>query len=287
MKKRVESLLKANGIEVALEEREVTKNGVIHHGFSVDRGEGSSTRLCPVVYYEPDDTPEMVASRIKEALEMRPEFDIEDIMSGKAFRENAYVALVKRGGSSPEVLTRSYLNTDLVMRVRVKNRKGDCVGTILVTDQCLEAAGLTKSQAWDIAMANSKDMVEILPITDIISKMDPGLEGMFPPVPKEEMFYVMTYDGELPGGAAAFIFNDIISKFCADEGIDELYIVPSSTEEMLLLDAKRGSSPKDLLELNAEITSEAVDATMQMESVIYLYSADTKEITTVQIGEEA
>lgn len=88
---------------------------------------------------------------------------------------------------------------------------------------------------------------------------------------KEQKFpmYVLTNEGKFMG-AAAIIYPEVLKEF-ADKIKSDLYILPSSIHETILLPADTVLHPEELAPMVKEINSRVVDITEQLSDNVYIY----------------
>lgn len=252
--------LKESGITV--KEVETVKNGVSCTGYQIDTG----TNIKPVVYYSPDETIEAFVARVCEiAKKPVPQVDVEMITSRKYLLEKSFICLQKKGGE--EICKRSFL--DLEMYVRVGVDIADGTGTIKVTPEMVERAGITEDDLFRAAQENSEEKAQILSMAEAIG-LDEAVMGANP-------FYVASYPDKAHG-AGLLAVNKVLHDFCATNGFGQIYILPSSTEEILLLPVKF-SDPETLAAMVNSVNAETVDPLLQLNPTAYLYDDNLETVT--------
>jgi len=251
--------LATKGLFLGLEEIEVIKNSIPCTGLRIIQP-GQET-ICPVVYYSQEDTIEAIAARIEEATQaIAPAFDLSNLYSADFFKRNAHLALSRRNGESQDVITKPYLNMDLIIKVLIQDNVSDGVAsTVKLTNDLLKAIGLSKEDAFGIAEANTRATVSIVPMTQMLGIIDENCP-----------LQILSTDN-MRDGAIGIYYPDLLGDYCSGNGIDELFIIPSSTQEMIIIDAA-GQNPEDLLEINAQVNAIEVDPLIRLDSAIYRYS---------------
>ena len=268
---RIVETLRNEGIKAETEEIEIVKNGVPCKGIRVCK-EGSN--ICPVVYYSEQDTYEQFMTRVREALESDvPQISVKQLADLRYVRGHVYLAVQKR--SEDDIVKKDYLNLDLFMRIMLDLGGQAGTGSAKVTPGLVEQLGVTTDELWRCASANSHAGAGIRNMAEIL-----GL----PDTDDEQSLYVAT-TGQLTGGASVLFFPDVFKQFCEDHGEVECYMLPSSTEEIIVLKgsalAEGGISMGELVRMVQTINADQVDPVLQLEPAVYRYDSNTDEIDVV------
>lgn len=258
----------AAGIEAAgIEATEIVtvKNGVVCQGYQIETG----TSVNPVVYYSPEETVEAFVDRVvKIAEQPTPEIDTENLVSRERLLSDTYLCLQKEGVE--DLVKRPFLNLELFVRLNVDfiGLSGE-KGSIKVTKQILENSGLTEDELFEAARKNSVEKVKICTMAEALG----APEELFCDVP----FSVMTYSDNCHG-AAILALPEVIGQFCNERGYEQVYILPSSTEEVLLLPTET-ADPSELSAMVYDVNSSTVDPVLQLDPVVYLYDSLTQTVS--------
>ena len=268
---RIVETLRNEGIKVEAEEIEIVKNGIPCKGIRICK-EGSN--ICPVVYYSEQDTYEQIMFRIQTALESDVPHDSIKLLNDLNYvRNNVFLAVQKQ--SKEEIVKKEYLNLELFMRIMLDLGGPAGAGSVKVTPGLVAQLSITEDDLWDCAAANSLKEAIIRNMAEIL-----GL----PDADDEQSLYVAT-TGRLTGGASVLYFPDVFKQFCEDHGEAECYMLPSSTEEIIVLKgsalAEGGLSMGELVRMVQTINADQVDPILQLEPAVYRYSIDTDEIGVV------
>ena len=94
---------------------------------------------------------------------------------------------------------------------------------------------------------------------------------------RENPFYVATYHNKAYG-AGILAVTKVLHDFCSANGYDQIYILPSSTEEILLLPVML-SDPETLAAMVNSVNAETVDPLLQLNPTVYLYDDDLDTVT--------
>ena len=268
---RIVETLRNEGIKVEAKEIEIVKNGIPCKGIRICK-EGSN--ICPVVYYSEQDTYEQIMFRIQTALESDVPHDSIKLLNDLNYvRNNVFLAVQKQ--SKEEIVKKEYLNLELFMRIMLDLGGPAGAGSVKVTPGLVAQLSITEDDLWDCAAANSLKEAIIRNMAEIL-----GL----PDTDDEQSLYVAT-TGQLTGGASVLYFPDVYKQFCEDHGETECYMLPSSTEEIIVLKgsalAEGELSMGELVRMVQTINADQVDPILQLEPAVYRYSIDTGEIDIV------
>ena len=262
---RIVETLRNEGIKVEAKEIEIVKNGIPCKGIRICK-EGSN--ICPVVYYSEQDTYEQIMFRIQTALESDVPHDSIKLLNDLNYvRNNVFLAVQKQ--SKEEIVKKEYLNLELFMRIMLDLGGPAGAGSVKVTPGLVAQLSIMEDDLWDYAAANSLKEASIRNMAEIL-----GL----PEMDDEQSLYVAT-TGQLTGGASVLYFPDVYKQFCEDHGETECYMLPSSTEEIIVLKgsalAEGELSMGELVRMVQTINADQVDPILQLEPAVYRYSIDT------------
>ncbi len=254
--------LAAEGINAA--ETETVKNGVVCRGYQIDTG----SNMSPVVYYSPDETAEAFVEKvIRIADQDAPKIDVDNLVSRERLLNNTVICVQKRGF---EILVKKdFLNLEIYIRLTVEFPGRNDSGSIKVTPQILEQAGLTEEEVFEAARKNSLKMAKICTMAEALG----APEELFEEVP----FFVGIYEDKCHG-AAILAIPEVLTAFAEERGYENLYILPSSTEEILLLPAET-TDPSELANIVNDVNTSTVEPMLQLEPCVYLFDAETQEVT--------
>ena len=267
--------LREEGIQ--LEEVTVRKNGILCNGLRVVSGDDNA--ICPVVYYSPDETIAEILNKIHYATNLqRPKFDTELLKSAEYVKENAYLSIQKKDGDGADSITikRPCLNLEVIARVAV--RLGDSKGSIKVDKEMLKLCGLSEEELWECATNNTKAQLTVYCILELLGMPSELVEEL-----EDISLYACTTITRT-NGAVALYFPDIFREFCVRKDINELLLIPSSTDELIVCLGGL-MNPKDVAQLVQDVNGEMVDPIMQLPPVVYAYRLDTNEITILANAE--
>lgn len=157
------------------------------------------------------------------------------------------------------------------MRLHVNFDNQDEIGSIKVSSSLLAMAGVTVEDAWKAAMSNMKSVVSIRSMADVLNMP----EELFP-VP----FHVVTTENGMDG-ASALLYPEIFKSFCQQREVDACIILPSSTQELLVVPDDEEYCYDMFAGMVNEVNSTEVDPMIQLDPVVYKYDAITNKIKIV------
>lgn len=250
------------GIEAV--EVETVKNGVICQGFRISTG----SNISPVVYYSPDETAEAFVEKVLNVVaKPLPEFKVNEFLSKENLLKNSYLCIQKR--SEENILKRDYLDLEIFIRVKVDGSFNEGTGTIKLNSDILEVTKLNENEIFEAAIKNSLQNVMIKSMADMLGMP----EEFFDDVP----FYIGTYKDRIHG-AALLALPDVINDFCKEKGVSRCYILPSSSEEILLLPGEN-YDVDGLVEMVNSVNITEVAEELRLEPSVYVYDTDGGEVS--------
>ena len=146
----------------------------------------------------------------------------------------------------------------------------------------MKVLGFTEEQLFDFASENTR---RILP--PVVKNMDQMIfeelgcpeDFELPEFPPEEQMWVLTNSHKMLG-AASLIYEEQL-HFLAQKLDSDLYILPSSLHEVILLSTKMTENPSELAEMVAEVNEEQVDLEDQLSNNVYHYDKAFRKTSLV------
>jgi len=270
--------LGAKGIQARLEDISIMKNSVLCTGIRVVDPE--HPEISPVVYYSSDETAEAILERIMTVISQpKPDFCMKRVCDRDYLMSHIYLAASRRDGERDGILVKPWLNLDLILKVAVAfDSDGQETGTVKVNRELLDAAGINEEGAWTQAFANTGDTVTFDNIAAVFGIAEEDLS-----IP---MFIARANHNA--DGSAAIAFPDAFGRFCRENSLDALYILPSSTQELIVIPAAEAPSEKEMVLMVEEINHTCVDPLIQLDPVVYRYLPEDNTLQVVtDLGEEA
>lgn len=156
----------------------------------------------------------------------------------------------------------------------------DGSAAILVQDRFLTLWGKHKSEAVQAAKENTFRLFtpSICGITDMIMELTGGMETCGLDKGGASSMYVLTNRNKM-NGAIEILRPNLLKNF-ADQIRDDLYIIPSSIHEVLLVPVSRtAGGSMELSEMVREVNRTQVERTETLSDHVYYYSRETDRIT--------
>lgn len=256
--------LAENGIEAA--EVETIKNGITCRGFQIDTG----TNVRPVVYYSPEETAEAFVEKVLQITSQpAPEIDANDLVNKERLLNDTILCVQKQ--SNENLVKKEWLNLELYVRVMVDFPGKGNHGSIKISPQILNQAGLTAEELFNAARKNSIAKATIGTMAEALG----APEELFTEIP----FFVGTYDNKCHG-AGILALDEVLHSFCESRGYRRVWLLPSSTEEVLILPTEN-ADPAELSAMVHDVNTSdgVVDPMIQLENCVYQYDDETQEVS--------
>jgi len=275
---------------VCVHAENVTKNnGVILHGIFLKRDDAA---IAPIYYaeefYEKYENEEMSISEIADKIiclfeengRMMDTFEYENLFDVDHVKERIIFKVVNTEFNEFQLQTVPHIdffNLSIVFCIFVDANE-DYLSTATFTNSLMDFWGLTVNDLFALAKNNIKrllpakitTMAKALTLEDTLS----NLLG-FDRCP----FFVLSNMVRI-GGAATFLYEDVVKDFADCTNSDSVYILPSSINEVLLVPSCLNVEPEHLLSTVREVNSstDLVPHEHFLSNEIYVYDRATDEI---------
>ncbi len=207
--------------------------------------------------------------------------DFEQARKKLIFQVINYEKNKKRLHDLPHI---QYLDLAIIFCCMLRMENGESA-TVTIKNEHLTLWDTDMDTIKKQAFANTPRLLPayIQPITDVIrdlAKENPPLERLIslpddcPDVPP---LYVLTNESQI-GGAACMLYPAMLSDF-ADSLESDLYILPSSIHEVLLLPTDTRHEDAALNELIQQVNDEQLPATQQLSDHVYFYSRSSAALS--------
>lgn len=165
---------------------------------------------------------------------------------------------------------RKVLDLAIIYRYIVKADSSG-IASITIKNEMLNLLDKTEQELYEIAYENSKNDVKVQPIHKTLEEL------MGIPMYKGANMYVGS-NKEGINGASAILYNDELKKI-ADKAEDDLFIIPSSIHEIILLPTQ-GCTVEEIDELHKEcgVNLEPIE---WLSNNIYYYDREKNEVRQV------
>lgn len=152
-----------------------------------------------------------------------------------------------------------------------------------VTNDCLRAWGVTEEELLDVAYHNTfcATGVRIRRMIDVVyaleKEVNSPLDEVIYNLAKEDSCMFVADTGTPKGGSVSLLMKEAFQQFAEKEGYD-VYIIPSSLHELILVLKKEDISHVFLQQMLQEVNHTAVHAEEVLSDHVYLYRRETDEI---------
>lgn len=226
-----------------------------------------------------DDCMKRVARAMVRALNEAPAVDISDLTFEK--RKESIVFQLISYKQNEEMLRnvphRRVLDLAIVYRMMVDIGDADAQGSILVNGELIKHFGVTEEELFKEAMTNTKRVLEprVVDMADLIGAELDAPQEIAELIPRNEMF-VITNKRKI-NGAGSILYEEYLHEL-ADKLDDDLYILPASVHECILVPAS-DHEPNELLEMVRDVNASEISPSEKLSDEVYTYSRDTRSIT--------
>lgn len=179
---------------------------------------------------------------------------------------------------------REFQDLSIIYRWVVKV-DGDGIQSTVIKDSLADRLGLNEEQLYKLAVENTRRIFPpvVKSMNDVIRDMfmKDGMPSeiadmMIGEIPDEQMMWVISNDRGI-NGAISMLYEDKLHNLAVELNND-LYIMPSSTHEVIAVSASMGD-PYELAEMVAEINMEQVALDERLSNQVYHYDKDLRKLT--------
>ena len=242
----------------------VVKNGVTFEGF-IYRPEGRKTGVTAYTDGCKNDS-EAIARCA--TLFSKPIPDYDNVLDD--FDKSKLIARIFAKGNSGSDIARPFLDLEICPYYVVSN-DDDGISAFKLNSKLLDFTGMDVNSVIDTALANSFTDCTVNSIAEVLSELSGMPASTFDGVP----LWVITNASKI-GGAINLTNTDALSDL-ADKLDSDLYILPSSINEVLALPVNSGT-PDILRQMVGEVNSTEVTAEEVLCENVYRYDRDTKTV---------
>lgn len=265
-----------DGLTVLKPSRNSAPTVYINHLYE-DYMSGKSIQECLV------HCADMIADAYKDLEELMPRVEESEM------KENVIMTLVNKEQNKEmleKIPHRDFQDLVVVYRWVVDISKEGIASTI-VNNHLMERAGMTEQDLFQLAVENTK---RLLP-----PRLESMLDVLMGSVPKEvvdmtlaeidvdeirdtpEMAMYVLSNSVGVNGAVSMLYEDNLHKLAQKLGSD-LYILPSSVHESILVSTKMGD-PNALAQMVQDINMSQVELSDRLSNNVYHYDKDLRKVT--------
>ena len=179
--------------------------------------------------------------------------------------------------AASDVYKRQVLDLAVVYYCLLSQSEGE-TATALIYNSHLEGWHVTEQQVHEIAVSNTPGLLQsqIYPLSSLIGLVLEDLKMEKELLMATEM-YVLTNNTRL-NGAACIFYEDVLKKF-ADTLQTDLYILPSSIHEVILLPKLARYDAMNLEDMVREVNTDGVSREEVLSDNVYIYCRSDGFIT--------
>ncbi len=321
IRERVEEMIQEEMPECIVTVRNVIKNnGVKRKALSfVIKEEKATPTIYLREFYEDyregrdiDDICEEIIEIYKRGLtRFKKEIDMEDFTDYEKVKDRIFLKLINQEMNETllkDVPWREYLDLGIVYYVSVST--DGCSATVLIHNEHLKYWGIDEEELYERARENtlSQRKPEILRMKDVIKDMiieritgstdilaedveyDGKTKDEIEEMVNEEIekvekqkpmeMYILTNDIKT-NGAVCMLYPNVLKDFANEHQLD-LFIIPSSIHEVLLVPKKSGSA-KRLNEILNDVNQNSLDSVEILSNKIYTYNRQSDEVLIEEV----
>ena len=298
----------------------IKNNGVKRKALSIIRKDEKATPTIYLrEFYEDykegrdfEDICEEIFVTYKRGLDrFKDEIDMEEFLDFEKIKGQVFFKLINQELNTTllkDAPWRSYLDLAIVYYVSMDNE--DCTATVLIHNDHIRKWGLTEKDLYEVAYENTlekrkatilnmkeiiKDMVveRITGSTDILAEdIDYGgkTKDEVEEMVEEEIdkiksrqpmdMYILTNDIKTHG-AVCMMYPNVLKDFANEQDVD-LFIIPSSVHEVILVPKKEGSAKK-LTEILNDVNQNSLDPIEILSNKVYSYSREMDEVVIEEV----
>lgn len=153
--------------------------------------------------------------------------------------------------------------------------------TILIYNHHLNFWNITRDDLYALAAANTPQLLkyDLRNMTDVLKELLRGDESM---IPKEDLsgpypMYVLSNQYKL-NGSVCILYQNLLKDF-ANRLDSDLYILPSSVHEVLLIPAFEHTSCQELSKMVTDVNSSQLSREEILSDHVYYYSRENQQLT--------
>lgn len=159
------------------------------------------------------------------------------------------------------------------------------IASSLITNQELELWNVTVEELFKVASRNTQHLFpcQIQPIQELLSdylKNDQELQNLYTSTSSVPQMYILSNQNRI-NGSTCMIYDNVLYNFANHLGND-IYVLPSSIHEVLLISADYSISEEALLSLVHDANRTVVTDTDVLSDSIYRYDRSRNRVILIQ-----
>ncbi|MCR5774164.1 MAG: DUF5688 family protein [Lachnospiraceae bacterium] len=267
----------------------IKNNSVVHKGISIKENDNN---VAPTIYMDEfytdycdgRDIQEIINDILKIYSENRlgPDIETEKFSDFEWVRDRIFFKLVnsrKNLALLQKIPSHPMLDLSLVFGVYMGSYK-DSFSSVLIRNEHMEMWGTSEDEIRDLALNNTPRLLpsSIWTMGDILRDMGVSVDESG----EEAPMYILS-NKERINGASAMLYDGVLRKFAGNLGRD-LYILPSSVHEIIIVPESEIFCPESLAEMIGEVNDTQVSGEEILSYSLYRYSRERDDIEIVVPG---
>lgn len=254
MKNKIIESLKVRGLDITT--KKVYKNGVELEGITIQPNGVNS--ICPIIYF--DDIAQMLMDKsygeVIDELENilvsteAPKFSLKFLDDRECFLSHIYVGMQR--ASEQDIVKRPCeemdRETELYLYIRDDTDNDGGFFSCKVNKPLLDRVDCSEEDAWASAIHNTCEESTLIGMSQMLF----GEES------DDEYIYILT-NKLCVNGASSIINRGLLERFAKEKGVDRLIVIPSSTDELLIIPTADESDEENLADIVKSVNEEAVE----------------------------
>jgi len=205
-----------------------------------------------------------------------------DLICGDNAKSKVIFSLVNTDANSEmlsDMPSREFQDLSVIYKLYLSDLSNGGYATININNKIADIMGVSERELHDLAMINTRNILptKVIPMIDIIKNYVPEfMAASLEQMPPDEQMYIITND-KASLGAVNILYKDSLDKIADITGTD-LYLIPSSTQEMIAVSTNLGT-PDKVADMVYEVNQDAVREEERLSNQVYKYDAKTREIS--------
>lgn len=279
---------------------EVMKKDYSYQGMKIIR---PGDRIVPTInldmYYSDyisSRNPDIILKHIASFMEENtiPDIIIPDLSDYEAIKESLFIQICDRDSNMKYLTDIPYRETDglaVTSHILFQNENGsnDQISSTPVTKEMVKSWGITEEQLAEDARNNSAKILpaKYAPLEGILAIMSSNDEVHMPDSENLEdsiSMIIVTNEAQVQGASAMF-YDGLMDRLSDMAGCD-LYILPSSKHEVIVLPEKMVEDYHGLEDIVYQVNSTIVDKKDWLSDHVYHYDAKDKILERAETHEQ-
>ena len=225
-------------------------------------------------------------ARIRQLHEEDIGLDVSSITDFSAVKDKIQIKLISREKNQDYIKQGNKPHIDVADLTEVfyidlgEESSSNGFMSTVITEQLMQQYGITDVQELhDIAVRNMTPKARLTSIFQALSAMMPQTVSEEEFNPSDNQLFVLTNDKK-HFGAAMLLCPEVMDNVAAEIGTESYYILPSSTEECLIVPEKTGMNVEELASMVKDINSDPniIGQDVYLSDHIYRYMYDSHQI---------